>query len=321
MPDGGRMVDYEHPERQMKEILVIGDVIADVYNECIFKKMCPDAPSAMALVIDKVRTSPGGAANVAVNLAALAPDCKVTLIGDLSYELSRTIKRLSKNLVNMDFCSISDDPLRKERVLFDGSLVVRVDNRLSVPEWTSSQIEYGLIEYLGNHDPDLIVVSDYAGQSINSTSWKILLDYRERLLVDTKITDLSFFAEHGRRTKLIKLNTDEWRNVIQTEAVPEQFFDVMIVTRGGAGSKLIMQEKLSERSTVTNSYDVLGFDVPAVDVCGCGDTFIAGLAASLSQQSDYYTAMQFANAAAATVVTKPGTAVASLEETIELLKG
>lgn len=303
----------------MKRVLVIGDVIADVYRDCSFKKMCPDAPSVRALVTRDIDVRPGGAANVAVNLAALSPETRIHLIGGMEVRLAREVKRASHSRVSMDYCPFWDEALTKERVSDADGLVVRLDNWSEVPGILAEDIEANLRDYLSENDPDLIVVSDYGSRTLNEASWEMLLACRDRLLVDTKLTDLSRFGAGGWRTRLIKLNKEEWHTVQTTEAVPEQFFQALVVTHGGHGAHIHLREQVGEGKSVTHTLRVKGHEVPVVDVCGCGDTFMAGLAASLLKNDDYFTAMQFANAAAATVVTQARTSVADLGETLRLL--
>lgn len=297
---------------------MIGDVIADVYRECTFKKMCPDADDVKAIVEHSRDVRPGGAANVAVNLAALAPDTLVYLIGEMDVPLARLIKQAGRNRVSMEHCEFTDDVVTKERIILDEDFVLRVDNKLRTNSFAAESIYHGLKECLAHVDPDLIVMSDYDGGAINQDSFDLLLGYRDRLLVDTKMTDLSPFGSDGQRTRLIKLNHEEWKAVIAREAAPERFFEAMVTTKGHHGVELAIHKGDSHKS-MTHTIKLAGHMVGTVDVCGCGDTFLAGLAASLLQSTDDYTAVQFANAAAATVVTQPRTSVADRERTLELL--
>lgn len=301
---------------------MIGDVISDAYRDCTFKKMCPDVPEVKALVTNSVDVRPGGAANVAVNIAALAPDARVYLIGAVGaahHQLARRIKQQSHNRVNMDFCPIWD-PLIKERVIQDGQVLIRLDNMSQMPTMAAEDIENHLKDFMAQHDPDLILLSDYGSGSVNETSLEILLNARERLLVDTKMTDLSIFGSGGRKTRMVKLNDLEWKAVIEHEAAPERFFEAMVTTRGDLGAVLKCREEfIGGRKTMTHTLRVPAHDVVVEDVCGCGDTFLAGLGASLLQSDDYFSAVQFANAASATVVSKARTSVADLGLTLEML--
>jgi len=308
----------------MKRVLVIGDIIEDVYRECHFKKMCPDAPTAKALVQSSVDVRPGGAANVAVNLAALAPDIMVDLIGVMNSDLAAKVKQLSQNRVSMEYVELTSwpgDHLQKERILLEGETVVRLDNRSRVTSFMRGQVGKLLRDYLAYHDPDLVIMSDYDGGTLygedltDDANLQILLGMKDRLLVDTKITDLSVF----QGTLLAKLNASEWERTVMTEPAPERFFDMLVVTRGERGADLVIRRQISPGKSVTHTITAPAPQVQAVDVCGCGDTFLAGLAAMMLRNPDPYTAIQFANAAACTVVTKPRTAVADRETALSIV--
>jgi D-beta-D-heptose 7-phosphate kinase/D-beta-D-heptose 1-phosphate adenosyltransferase len=218
----------------------------------------------------------------------------------------------------MTFCLFADEAFTKKRIVVDGELALRVDSSLCVDAYSAEAVEEGLRSYLSNNTPDLVVMSDYAAGSINASSMEILLDMREKLLVDTKLVDLSVFGNGGRKTKLVKLNHDEWKAVVANEAAPERFFDALIKTYGRYGAYLEVRQD-NGSSSVTHTLHVPAHRVTVNDVCGCGDTFLAGLAASLLKNDDIFSALQFANAAAATVVDKPRTSVADLGLVLNLL--
>jgi D-beta-D-heptose 7-phosphate kinase/D-beta-D-heptose 1-phosphate adenosyltransferase len=304
----------------VKKVLVIGDVISDIYRDCVFKKMCPDAPSVKAMVVHSTDVRPGGAANVAVNLAALAPEARIHLIGEVDGEVGRMTKYLSKHRVNLDHCEYTEKTVTKERICLDGELLLRMDSKARASSVTAEGIEWHLQQYFANNDPDLIILSDYGNESISEGSFDMLMQVRDRLLVDTKLTELSRFRSGDSRTFLLKLNDEEYKNVLLNHAEPEKFFGALIVTHGANGSTLRVHEQRSPAVSVTHRLFTPSHNVEAIDVCGCGDTYMAGLAASLLENDDYFTAMQFANAAAATVVTQARTAVADLGETKRLLE-
>jgi len=301
----------------VKRVLVIGDIIADVYRECVFKKMCPDAPSVRAVVEIGRNVRPGGAANVALNLAALAPKIQVDLIGVLDAPLARLIKFLSGSRVDVERC-IFDEPLCKERVIMGGETLLRVDGS-DYYDFQSKAVRRSLEEYLAGSDPELIVMSDYGSGTVGA-SLPLLMEHRSKLLVDTKMTDLTSFASGGVRTLLAKLNRMEWEAALERHHSPEDFFSFLVVTDGPGGVRVTTRRETEQPGTfVCHTVRMRAHVVDEIDVCGCGDTFLAGLAAMMVEGRDIYTATQFANAAAATVVTKPRTAIADLGATIGLL--
>lgn len=329
----------------MKRVLVVGDAIADVYREFEYKKQCPDAPETPAAVHVRDDLRPGGAANVAVNLAALAPDIAVDLVTALDVRTAFEVKFSGSSRVNMAWSLMvsAEQALSKERILISGmdadvrSFVARLDNRRTIETTDAELIEENLQTYLEQYPGvDLIVLSDYAGGVLTDRVLQVLFPFRDRLIVDTKRTDLSCFSSGDRtpisgvpehRSLMIKLNQEEHRRILLTEAIPERHFRFFVVTCGPAGVTMVLYRDASDqrcdgikimgsRSQTVNLKAIEGIE--AVDVCGCGDTFLAGLAAGLLRFDDPYEALAFANAAAATVVSQPRTAVASLEETLRL---
>lgn len=145
----------------------------------------------------------------------------------------------------------------------------------------------------------------------------MLLPYRDRLLVDTKLTDLSVFS----RSLLVKLNEAELHAVARKgDHSPEEFFDFMVVTLGARGAEVVTNRPgNSPHISVRRNFMVPGHEADVVDVCGCGDTFLAGIAAAFLRGFDIYESLRFANAAAATVVSLPRTAVGDLEATLKLI--
>lgn len=301
----------------MRRVLVVGDVIADYYREFFYKKDCPDAPGIPAVELRHTEVRPGGAANVAVNIAALCPvNVQVDLIGLVDDILGRSIKFASQSRVNMDHSITVQESLRKERISIDGKLVARLDNAKPSPSLTAIIIDK-IWDYLRQNDPDLIVLSDYAAGFICAESIELLSRWAGKLMVDTKLTDLSVF---GGNVMLVKLNWAEWKNICLTDAIPERHCKYMVVTHGSNRAELTICKQIDDVRTVTHNLSVTSHDVSTVDVCGCGDTFLAGMAASFLSNDDPYTALQFANAAAATVVEKPKTSVADYSRTLELLR-
>ena len=295
----------------------MGDAIADVYRTFEYRKQCPDSPGTPVGVELGVDLRPGGAANVALNVAALTRDCKVDLIAVLDQDLARSIKSLSSNRVDMSHAVfVIDGPcLLKERIIIEGmegSFVARLDNMTRITLSAERSLEWHLAQYLSENDPDLILLSDYACGAFTPGVLESLLPFRDRLLVDTKETDLSIFSG----SLLAKLNAGEYARVLERDHSPERHFKFFVVTRGDAGARLIINRSVPGGSIV-NSIDISARRVDAVDVCGCGDTFLAGLAAGLLRFDDPFEATTFANAAASTVVTQPRTAVADLRKTLE----
>lgn len=313
------MVDDRNTGEAMKRILVIGDAIADVYRAFEYRKTCPDAPGTPVGIQREIEVRPGGAANVAVNLAALAPvDCSIDLIAALDYDTAQAVKRLSARRVGLSesIVAASDEVLRKERIVIDGGFAARLDNILRVEPHIAGMLRVRIEQHLATFTPDLIVLSDYSGGALTDALIEVLRPHRHRLMVDTKRTDLECFSG----SLLAKLNQQEHDRVLLVDHSPERYFKYYVVTCGALGARLHIRkiDPTHEYIAITNVARFPGRKVQAVDVCGCGDTFLAGLAAGLIRYDDVFEAVSFANCAAATVVTQQRTAVANLAETLEM---
>jgi D-beta-D-heptose 7-phosphate kinase / D-beta-D-heptose 1-phosphate adenosyltransferase len=305
----------------VKRVLVIGDVIADIYNDVhtVAGKFCPDDLTVPVCLKGDREVRPGGAANVAVNLAALAPDVVVDLIGAVTPEVAAAVKRVARGRVMLQhsLSFLSDHAgLQKQRLFVDGKLRLRVDNRQKLQFLHDDDILECYRSYRREvNRPDLIIASDYGAGTINPSLVEVLVRDGDRLFVDTKMTDLRPFAG----TLAVKLNELEWRNVLESDAVPERHFRWMVVTTGSRGATLTWQIPMNGGS-VTHTVSLPAYDVPIRDVCGSGDTFLAGMAAGFLSTGAIDVGLQWGNAAAATVVSQSRTAIASREQMFELLK-
>lgn len=313
----------------MNKILIIGDSIADIYRQFSYKKQCPDSPDTPAGILSATEIRPGGVANVAVNLSNLLPKShSIDMISVLDCETAYTVKRISSNRVNMSDCVIvsSDLALLKERIIFEKwdadnqNFVARLDNRSSIDPVFSRRVSELVKRYLDSSPdyPELVILSDYSGGVVTDELLEVLSPVKDRLLVDTKRTDLAPFSG----ALLAKLNSLELNRVLLTDHSPERYFKYFVVTFGEKGAHLVMRKNeivAQIPCSTTMKVEFKAHKVKTVDVCGCGDTFLAGLAAGLVRFQDPFDAVYFANAAAATVVTQERTAVADLSQTLEMM--
>lgn len=302
----------------MKRVLVVGDAISDVYRAFNYRKQCPDSPKTPVGIESGCVVRAGGAANVALNLVALSHQgYLVDFVSVMDDDCARVVKRHSRNLINLYYTLVvsPDESIRKERILLDGNMIARLDNRTTIDSSNAIGIEEILQEYLRNNRPDLIVLSDYNCGVLTDRVIELLRPHFDRLIIDTKRVDLSVFSG----SLLVKLNAQEYGRVLETEGIPEQYFRFFVVTRGALGARLIIRNEMEGNTTVVNTINIRAQPVDAVDVCGCGDTFLAGIAAGLLRFDDPFEAISFANAAAATVVTQPKTAIADLDKALEMI--
>ncbi|WP_457561091.1 D-glycero-beta-D-manno-heptose-7-phosphate kinase [Caminibacter sp.] len=302
-------------------IAVIGDFMIDHYIWCKSERISPEAPILVVEVI-KEEDRPGGAGNVVNNLLALNEE--VLPIGVIGKNSERLLKLLEEKDIKTDgmFVDFQRETIVKSRIIASNQQIVRYDKEDK--HAISKQFEDKILEFLKRklNEIDLILISDYEkGTLTESLTQKIInLANREnkKLLIDPK----SNFRKY-KNAFMLKPNKKELS--IATGIKIKNENDLI-----NAGWKLknelnlkYLFVTLSEEGMALFGKDFIKISTIAkevYDVTGAGDTVLASLGYYLKRSDDLIRAMHFANAAAAVVVGKIGSAVASLDEIKEMGK-
>ena len=303
------------------KLLVIGDLMIDQYLWGNCQRISPEAPVQL-VNIDNENTLLGGAGNVINNLKALGAkvdiisvvgDCKTT---DVLKELLDDIGVDTKYLVTQKNRITS----KKSRIIASQQQVVRYDYESTEEINIKSQ----------NHILDIFIkiVKDYEGVLLSDYGKGVLTDkltqslinvaneYGKKVLVDPKGSDYSKYKgaylltpnkkEASEATKInIKDNASLAKAIIQLKTECE--LDVSIITLSEHGIA-IYDNDLRTHPTVARE---------VFDVTGAGDTILASLGFALACKYEIDNAVKFSNLAAGVVVSKIGSATATLNEIIE----
>lgn len=302
------------PHFDRAHILVVGDVMLDRYWHGGTSRISPEAPVPVVKVT-QVEDRPGGAGNVALNIAALGAGA--SLIGVIGYDEAGSVlqNRLKAAGIRADFQLSANKPtITKLRVVSRHQQLLRMD--FEQPFDTSDSSDFGakaqtLIPYM-----DALVLSDYAKGSLQDCQALIKLARAASVpvLVDPKGSD---FARY-RGATLLTPNLMEFESVVgrcksEQEIVEKgaglmQEFDLqgLLITRGEHGMTLLRPGQ-AELHLPARAREVF-------DVTGAGDTVIAVLAAVIASGQSVPEAMALANLAAGIVVGKLGTATVSAPE-------
>jgi D-beta-D-heptose 7-phosphate kinase/D-beta-D-heptose 1-phosphate adenosyltransferase len=172
--------------------------------------------------------------------------------------------------------------------------LLRVDSEKDISQWDSST-SLDLAQY------DAIVISDYNKGFLSYENIQYLINSASGpVFIDTKKRDLAKFSgDHV----YIKINETEFNNRI---SMP----DNLIVTLGSKGAMLKQLNK--EKIFPTRQVEVM-------DVCGCGDTFLAALVTQYLFTNDIEAAILFANAAAGITVQHRGNYAPTYDELYGLI--
>lgn len=309
------------PNYAKSGVLIVGDVMLDRYWYGPTARISPEAPVPV-VKIENNEERPGGAANVAMNIAALGGNAKlIGLTGD--DEPAKVLAdKLSSLNVQCDFVSIPELPtITKLRVMSRGQQLIRLDFEESFAGVDSALVMQRMEQYLPHVQS--LILSDYGKgalddvqvmiQKARSAKVPVFVDPKgadfERYRGATLLTpNLSEFELVAGKTK------DEQDLVEKGLALIEKFdFEALLVTRSEHGMTLL-QRGQEPFHLPTQAQEVF-------DVTGAGDTVISVLAASVAAGKDLKESCALANAAAGVVVGKLGTSTLSTIELAEAIHG
>lgn len=308
-----------------KRILVVGDVVADRFIYGAISRVSREAP-VLILQHEQTETVPGGAANCAVNLAALGANVSLVSATGKDEAGQALFERLKAAGVNCQSLILSDQlrTTTKVRVLA-GQLhstrqqVIRIDYEtepLTNPIVTESIIKQ--VEK-DSSSSDAIIISDYnygvAGNEVVSTIRKAAERKEIPVFVDSRFRLSSFSGftsatpnEDEVEQLLGKVHSDTAHLSTAAEQLRDELgFRALLVTRGSQGMILL------EMGMAPLIIDAVEAN-EAVDVTGAGDTVIATYALAIASGASFPDAARLANHAGGLVVMKRGTASISNQE-------
>lgn len=225
----------------------------------------------------------------------LSPEAPVPVVKIVdSYTIPGMAANVFTNLVGLgiepDFVT-NMETITKTRYIDkkSGQHLIRVDSDRELTPW-SGRTGFPIQDY------DAIIISDYdkgflryedIQQIVSSVACPVFIDTKK-----TRLADIAppFMSDHV----YIKINELEFKNT-------KTLSDNLIVTLGDQGAQYKGQMYPTKK-------------VEVMDVCGCGDTFLAALAVQYLFTNDIEKAILFANVAAGITVQHRGNYAPSYDE-------
>ena len=261
-----------------KSILVIGDVMLDKFMWGKANRISPEAPVPV-ISIDKISHSPGGAANVALNLSKLSANVQIiSIVGD-DNESNLLEENLRNNSIKTKFLKDAKKPTTtKTRIIAHGQQVVRTDYE-DIRDINSDQIT--VIKNILNEiipEIDAVIIEDYNKGFLVKDSIKSILDIlsKENIPVYIDPKKDNFFEYNNMR--LFKPNRIEFESVINFEKQNKSFEDLGKTLREKVNAEILMVTRGEEGVTLFTDQNVqtIGTKARKVhDVSGAGDTAIS----------------------------------------------
>ena len=301
------------PDFSRARVLIVGDVMLDRYWFGDVSRISPEAPVPVVHV-KRTEERPGGAANVARNVSALAGAATLlAVVGD--DEAATSLERLLAG-EKVDASLHRDATLSttvKLRVIGQQQQLLRIDfERAPSHEVLAAKLD----EFERRVDQaDAVVLSDYGKGGLAHVAKMIALarSHGKPVLVDPKGHDYARY----RGATLLTPNRSEFREVAGRWSDEADFerraqklraeldLEALIVTRSEEGMSLFTAKESWREATRARE---------VFDVSGAGDTVIGVLALMVAAGADLHAAMRVANHAAGIVVGKLGTAVVHRDE-------
>ncbi|MCL2295400.1 MAG: PfkB family carbohydrate kinase [Spirochaetes bacterium] len=107
-------------------IIVIGDIMLDIYYYGKVNRLSPEAPVPVVKV-DHITYTPGGAANVAVNIADVGASAFLLGYAGDDENRKKLEKLLAEKKIERDFISIKKPTITKARIIGERQQIVRMD--------------------------------------------------------------------------------------------------------------------------------------------------------------------------------------------------
>ncbi len=303
-----------------QRILVAGDLILDRYWWGSASRLSPEAPVP---VVRREKTSvrPGGAANTAVNLAALGSTAELFGAAGEDREAQELRDALAEaGIQSVWVCSEAHRPTTtKTRVMALNQQIVRVDDESVAPISPELAMEAGDRIEARLKGAAAVVFSDYAKGFLTP-------ELLQRCIASARSAQVPVFIDpKGRDVRryegctLLKPNRQELGLLAgmevhtheETVAAARRLSANMagtkiLVTEGAAGMTLFEGGEVHEHIAATPRQ--------VYDVTGAGDTVLATMALAVAAGAEYGDAMRLAVAAASIAIGVMGTAAVTASQ-------
>jgi D-beta-D-heptose 7-phosphate kinase / D-beta-D-heptose 1-phosphate adenosyltransferase len=301
------------------ELVVVGDAMLDWWHEGSAHALCREAP-APAVRVDSTRAAPGGAANTAVNVAALGGRPRfVAAVGDdeagalLAGELRR------RGVATDDLVVVPGwRTTCKRRLVADGQVLARLDESPpapGLPPGAEGALRDRVAEVLAHASH--VLVCDYGLGTLGDDVRQAVAEHRPHLrTVVVDAHDPVRWA--GLRPTAVTPDVEECRAMLGHGQGPPgdgasyvERHAPHLLRRSGAESVVAT---LHEQGALLlrpgqPPVRVGGIPVPRAHTAGAGDTFAAAFTLATAAGHDTESCLAVANLAASVVVADNGTSV------------
>jgi rfaE bifunctional protein kinase chain/domain len=304
------------------KILVIGDIMVDIYQYGNCNRISPEAPVP---VIDFTREEImlGGAGNVLKNLVSFGSNCEIiSVVGE---DLSGILVLEKLKELNIDTQALIVDKTRRTtekcRIVSTGQQLIRIDKEDK--HQIDSEIEEKIITYVKDNIQkyEVILFSDYMKGVLTDNICHEVIKIAKNNNIITMVDPKGTNYEKFKNIDLIKPNLKEAEILIGKKIKSnKEIKSACEILKVILGCKYVVIT-LAENgiALLDENFQIIPTQTCQVfDVSGAGDTVLASLAICLKQKYSLYDSCDFSNKAASIVIRKFGSTTTTIQEIINL---
>ncbi|MCR5566925.1 MAG: D-glycero-beta-D-manno-heptose-7-phosphate kinase [Clostridiales bacterium] len=303
------------------KMLVVGDLMIDIYLKGEVSRISPEAPVPVMLVKEQEYRL-GGAGNVINNILALGGkvSCLSCIGSDGHGDWLK--KQLNDKNVDTGYLFRTDDrpTITKTRVTAQNQQLLRYDEEVHepVPQQVYQAVSQHTAEIMKGVDG--VIISDYGKGMITADMARCVITQARKehipVFVDPKGTDYAKYAGATVCTPNFKEFSEAVGRKPGTEEeimqdgirlCEKNAFDYVLLTRSEKGMSLI-----DGKNRTKEDFPAVAKEV--VDVTGAGDTSISMFSLAFTAGYPLPECCRLANIAASVVVSRFGAAAATIEE-------
>jgi rfaE bifunctional protein kinase chain/domain len=314
-------------------VVVVGDIMLDTYLWGNVERISPEAPVPV-VALKKKELRVGGAANVALNTAALGAITSVISVTGDDMDGKDLEQLLAEKGIDTSYVIRSSARIttNKTRVMSRNQQMMRLDAEMTHD--ISAELEDTLInrvkEYFSSHKPDVVVFEDYNKGVLTEKVIKELIAFcrKEKVVTAVDPKKKNFLAYKG--VTIFKPNLKEVREGLHLQ---QEQTDLSSLQQMHEALQQHLQHEisfitLSEKGVFYkqgNQARIIPTHIRNIaDVSGAGDTVIAVASLAYAMMKDMHLAAEMANIAGGLVCEEVGTAAINKEKFLsecELLLG
>ena len=307
-----------------KNILVIGDLLLDGYYWGKTERISPEAPVPI-VEVHKTNFNPGGAGNVALNIAKLGSNISILGVIGSDDNGKMLLNLLEKEGIDVSQIIKLDDyqtPI-KTRVFAQDQQVVRIDqeNNSIKSDLILPEIKELLEKHLENYDG--VILADYNKGLFTEEIILLIIELARKLSIPIYVDPKWDNFYEYKNVHFFKPNLLEFQKAIDKTSQLDDIgkfgnqmrqklnADILLVTRGADGATLFTNEE--HQSIPTESHSVH-------DVSGAGDTVISAFALADLCGASASEAANIANVAASIVCGQVGVVPIQFSELLQSIR-